>query len=371
MTSTANPHGGPLTEIVPADTDGIQRAVSVLLLGGIVAIPTETVYGLAADAFNVDAVAKIFVAKERPTFDPLIVHVSTALASVDALCEAEIADLKGFSLEEKTLCERLIAEFWPGPLTLVLPKHHKIPDLVTAGLPHVGVRMPAHRAAKRILLDSKRPLAAPSANRFGRISPTTAEHVFAELEGRIPLIVDGGAAAVGVESTVIQVRDRHIDVLRPGGISIEDIRRVAGSAVTVERVAGITGTGAGLAMLAPGCVASHYAPAKPVILWKKSLGSVSEKLQQFVERDQQIGVLFINGKDGDRLFEVPQSMRKYISSKSLSQSGNPVEVARNLFATLRALDESDVQVIFAEAPSETTGLWYAIGDRLSRAGSKK
>ena len=355
------------TAVVPADSEGIHRAVSTLLRGDLVAIPTETVYGLAADAFNASAVAKIFAAKERPTFDPLIVHVSTSLMSIDALCEAEIIDGTELNPKAKVLCERLTAEFWPGPLTLILPRHRRIPDLVTSGLPHVGVRMPAHRAAKKILLESKRPLAAPSANRFGRISPTTAAHVMAELEGRIPLIVDGGAAAVGVESTIIQVRDHAIDVLRPGGVSIEDLRRVAGPDVKVERTSGVLDT----SVLAPGCLASHYAPTKPLVLWKKTLNSITEAMQQFTDGSQKIGVLFLRGDAAARLSELPDSLRTFVSAVSLSQTGNSVEVARNLFSALRTFDEGEVPAIFAELPTETTGLWFAIADRLTRAGSRK
>jgi len=357
-----------MTAVVAADVDGISRAVGIIQSGGVVAIPTETVYGLAANAFDVSAVAKIFAAKERPTFDPLIVHVPTSMDSIDALCDANIVDRHRVSAGTRALCERLMQEFWPGPLTLVLPKHQKIPDLVTAGLPHVGIRMPSHRVAKRILLEAKTPLAAPSANRFGRISPTTAAHVFAELDGRIPLIVDGGASAVGVESTVVLVNDNLIGILRPGGIALEDLQRVAGAQAKVERQSGVAGTGS--ALLAPGSTASHYAPRKPVVLWHDRIESVSQSLQNFVDKSQAIAILFAKGDPANRMHAIPASIRPFMTGVSLSNDGNPSEAARNLFSTLRKLDESDAHVIFAEEPSESSGLWYAIHDRLSRAATR-
>ena len=358
-----------ITEVIQADSAGIKKAVSTLLSGGLVAIPTETVYGLAANAFDASAVAKIFAAKERPSFDPLIVQVSTVLASIAALSEAEIIDSSQITRETRVLCEKLIQNFWPGPLTLILPKSKKIPDLVTAGLPQVGIRMPAHRAAKRVLLDSSLSLAAPSANRFGRISPTTAEHVLSELEGRIPLILDGGASAVGVESTVVRVEGNKISVLRPGGITIEELKQVAGNNIIVEIVSGVAGTGT--AMLSPGTSASHYAPSKPVLLWQKRLSSIVDSLQLLLDKSNTAAILFTKGHPDTRLKDLPIFLRNTVVGYSLSREGNAEEAARNLFSALRALDESEASVIFAEEPFEEIGLWHAIRDRLVRASGSK
>ena len=357
------------TEVMQANSLGIQTAATILANGGVVAIPTETVYGLAANAFDSGAIAKIFTAKERPLFDPLIVHVAPEFASIAALAAAEIIDSKPLSQNASILCEKLMAEFWPGPLTILLPKGKKIPDLVTAGLPMVGIRAPAHRAAKRLLIDLKLPLAAPSANRFGRISPTSAEHVLAELSGRIPLILDGGISAVGVESTVILIEPDRIAILRPGGVSMDELRRIAGNGPIIENTSGVDGTGS--AMIAPGNTASHYAPSVPVIVWSGFLTKIQNELQAAFESSKKIALLFSNGDPIERLRELPGPLLQKSLSASLSRDGNPEEAARNLFSMLRKFDDSDVQVIFAELPAQEFGLWPAIKDRLVRAAGKK
>src|SRR5205823_3452009 len=206
-------------------------------------LPTETVYGLAADALNPDAVAKIFEAKERPRFDPLIVH----LPNQEALDE--------IALIKSQLAQKLMEKFWPGPLTIIFPKHEIVPDIVTAGLQTVAVRMSAHRIFREVVRTLNRPLAAPSANRFGRISPTTAQHVFDELSGRIPLIVDGGATEHGIESTIVRVADERIEVLRRGPVADDMLREFA--EVRTRASGGI---------IAPGQLPSHYAPTKPLSL---------------------------------------------------------------------------------------------------------
>ena len=211
------------TNLGPA-CDALQR-------GEVVAIPTETVYGLAAVAWDSAAVTKIFAAKERPLFDPLIVHVPQTWRTIRELGSHRVVDESKVTAGMGRIAEALMEAFWPGPLTLILPRHESIPDLVTSGLDRVGVRMPAHPVAADLLTMLNAPLAAPSANRFGRISPTTSSHVMSELGDRIPYIVEGGACEVGVESTVALVEDQRIVLLRPGKISAGDLTRASGVAV--------------------------------------------------------------------------------------------------------------------------------------------
>ncbi|HLJ79708.1 MAG TPA: L-threonylcarbamoyladenylate synthase, partial [Acidobacteriaceae bacterium] len=200
----------------PASKQSIRQAAEILRGGGTVAFPTETVYGLGANALDARAVAKIFEAKQRPNWDPLIVHV------------ADVAMLDALTVQVPESARRLIEAFWPGPLTLLLPKNQQVPDIVTAGLPRVGLRMPAHPVARALLQAAQLPVAAPSANTFGRTSPTTAEHVAQDLEGRIDAILDGGETTHGVESTVVAVSDEGCVIFRPGVITLEQIRAVCG-----------------------------------------------------------------------------------------------------------------------------------------------
>jgi L-threonylcarbamoyladenylate synthase len=304
-----------LTEIVAGDC-AVARAVELLRAGEVVALPTETVYGLAADARNADAVAKIFEAKERPRFDPLIVH----LTNREALAEVSCVD--------SDLLRKLIDEFWPGPLTIVLPKGEIIPDLVTAGLETVAVRMSAHPLFQQIVSAFRGPLAAPSANRFGRISPTMAQHVYDELAGRIPFIVDGGPTTHGIESTIVRAIDDTIEILRPGPITAEMLHEFA-----PVRVGRRSDT-----VVAPGQFKTHYAPQTKLI--------VVDDLHTFVP---SIGTRF-----------------GVISLRSLSESGNLREAATNLFRTLRELDAANLDLIVAEkVPDE--GIGVAINERLQRA----
>ena len=287
----------------------IAAAAELILSGEPVAIPTETVYGLAADASNGEAVARIYEAKGRPSFNPLIVHVR------DLDHALEIARFEKAALD-------LATRFWPGPLTLVLPLGERAPvaPLVTAGLATVAVRCPAHPAMRDLLAATRRPLAAPSANASGRISPTRAGHVLASLGGRIPLIVDGGPTAHGVESTIVAVAGGVLRVLRPGPIDL-----------------GAAETGAS-AIEAPGQMASHYAPAKPVRLNATEAGP-GEWLIGF------------GAVDGD---------------SNLSRSADLVEAAANLFDRLHEAEAQDRPRI-AVAPVPDEGLGQAINDRLRRA----
>ena len=338
-----------MTQIVATDephTLGAAAGLAAkrLLAGDVVALPTETVYGLAANALDPAAVAKIFSVKERPAFDPLIVHVRN-LEAVRELAEvpSEIEDVVG----------KLANAFWPGPLTLLLPKKAVVPDLVTSGLPTVAVRVPSHPVFRRVLKECKTPLAAPSANRFGRISPTTAAAVEKELGGRIPLILDGGACGEGVESTILRVTRPPgspkpvLEVVRSGPVTREMLKQfgIVKKASRVENPE------------APGQLASHYAPATPLRL----LGE-GEKFSP--QPGRRYGLLSVDGEPrGLNLsdFEVVAVLSP--------GSGKLGEAAIRLFAMLRQLDESGVDEIIAEPVAEH-GLGAAIMDRLRKAAGR-
>lgn len=310
------------TETCPYDTAALDRAAEVIRSGWPVAVATETVYGLAADATSDTAVARIYAAKGRPSFNPLIVH-TPSIASAGELAIVS------------PLARRLAEAFWPGPLTMVLPLASASPvaPLVTAGLRTVAVRIPAHPAMQALLDAAGRPLAAPSANASGSISPTTAKHVATSLDGRIPLILDSGPTQRGIESTIIAVGDGAIRLLRPGPIAAEEISAVAG----VE-----TGTAASSAIEAPGQLASHYAPKLPLRL-------------NATERRDDEWLIGFGPVEGDA---------------SLSPSGDLVEAAARLFAELHAADASERRAI-AVAPVPDVGLGLAINDRLRRAAAPR
>ena len=310
--------------------DAVDRAVELLATGEPVALPTETVYGLAADATRADAVLKIFEAKERPFFDPLIVHLP------------EPGWLDRITRNRAPLAEKLAAAFWPGPLTLVLPRREIIPDIVTAGLGTVAVRMSAHPLFRKVASRFGKPLAAPSANRFGRISPTAAAHVMAELGGRIPLILDGGPTDFGVESTIVAVDGDRIKILRSGPVTKEDLGKFGD--VIFEKRDGIP--------TAPGQLQSHYAPRTPVRL----VGSARDFVP---EAGRRHGLLAWN---------LPEPAHSFISTEILSASQNLREAATRLFAALRRLDEAGLDLIIAEEVPEE-GLGIAIMDRLRKASA--
>src|SRR5580704_6740195 len=286
-----------VTRVSRADAAAVGDAVHRLNAGGLVAFPTETVYGLGADATNGQAIARLYEAKGRPAFNPLIAHV-TDRAAAQALAR--------FSAD----AERLAAAFWPGPLTLVLPKAPGCPvaDLATAGLDTIAVRVPAHDVARKILAAFGRPVVAPSANRSGHVSPTDAGHVLADLGGRIDLIVDGGATPVGVESTIVACLGAPV-LLRPGGVSREQIERVLGKSLA-DPPSGIAA--ADDAPLAPGMLASHYAPRTPLRLDAQSVGA-GEALLAF-------GPTLAKGAE------------KAARTLNLSTHGNVIEAAANLFS---------------------------------------
>jgi L-threonylcarbamoyladenylate synthase len=324
-----------VTRISKADPAAIEDAVARLKAGGLVAFPTETVYGLGADATNGEAVARLYEAKGRPAFNPLIAHV-VDIAAAQALAHLD-AD-----------ATRLAAAFWPGPLTLVLPKAagRSVAELATAGLDTIAVRVPHHAGAQKILSAFGRPVVAPSANRSGHVSPTTAAHVFADLAGRISLIVDGGATTIGVESTVVACLGDPV-LLRPGGVPREAIEQALGRPLT-DPPAGLAD--AENAPLAPGMLASHYAPHTPLRLNAER-----------VENDEALLAF------GPTLAE---GAGNATSMLNLSQRGDLIEAAANLFSHLRALDGSGANAI-AVMPIPHENLGEAINDRLARAASPR
>ena len=309
-------------------------AVELLRKGDLVALPTETVYGLAANALNSIAVAKIFEAKERPRFNPLIVHLP------NRQWLKKISDLPA---GDRQLILKLADKFWPGPFTMVLPKREIVPDIVTAGLNTVAVRLSAHRVFVEIVGEFDEPLAAPSANRFGRVSPTTAQHVLEELDGRIPLIIDAGPTKHGIESTIVAVRDGKIAVLRRGPITNEQLSEFA-DIVSVNVTQRIS---------APGQLPSHYRPTTPLRL--------IDNAEEFSpQKSQRIGLLAWHAGSNDH-----RSL-KFAAVRSLSERQDLREAAANLFRHLRELDVLGLDIIVAErVPSR--GLGAAIMDRLERA----
>jgi L-threonylcarbamoyladenylate synthase len=317
------------TEVIAAAESA--RAVALLREGEVVALPTETVYGLAADALNATAVAKIFEAKERPRFDPLIVHIP------DRDWLEKVADLQG---QDGRLIDKLAGAFWPGPFTMVLPKRDLVPDIVTAGLKTVAVRISAHPVFAELIRAFGSPLAAPSANRFGRISPTAAAHVLDELNGRIPLIVDGGATEHGLESTIVAPRNGRIEVLRRGPVTERQLAEF-GEVAVVE---------SSQRPEAPGQLPSHYAPNTPLILVNNA--------DAFVPAAGKRRGLLSWASTGASFAEV----------RCLSEGQDLIEAAANLFRYLRELDNLGLDLIVAEKLPEG-GLGAAINDRLRRAAT--
>lgn len=308
----------------------IIRAARMVREGGIVAFPTETVYGLGADAFNALAVARIFEVKQRPYFDPLIVHIDDP-THVAALAK-----------EVPSNAKKLIERYWPGPLTLVLLKEDHIPDIVTAGLPTVALRMPNHPVALSLIKESGCPIAAPSANPFGYLSPTTAEHVKDQLGNQVDFILDGGPCKIGVESTILSLAEVPPKLLRWGGIPFEEIESMIGKVEiqpeNKERPS------------APGMLPRHYAPRTPIILnWN------NHHLDLF--KNKTIGLL---------AFQKPIHHLRFNVIEILSKKGDLREAAANLFSALRRLDRLNLDLILVE-PVPEIGLGRAIMDRLRRA----
>lgn len=312
------------------------RAIALLKDGEAIALPTETVYGLAANALRPNAVAKIFETKERPKFDPLICH----LPDLDWLNL-----LTQIPAESKPLVDRLTEAFWPGPLTLVLPRRDTVPDIVTSGLPTVAVRMTVHPVFREVLERFGKPLAAPSANRFGRISPTTAEHVVKELGGRIPLVLDGNATLHGIESSIVAVEGETLRILRSGPVTREELSRFA---PVIDAVNGSTPE-------APGQLASHYAPSTPLTVIEPW-----QAVQIEVPEGKRVGLL---------AWDAPVMNDQLAVQEVLSHKGDIREAAATLFAKMRKLDEAGLDQIYA-VTVPATGLGVAIMDRLNKAAAK-
>jgi L-threonylcarbamoyladenylate synthase len=330
------------TQRLSTSLQDITRAAEILRNGGTVAFPTETVYGLAANALDPSAVANIFLAKDRPHWDPLIVHVSNR-AMLD-----EIA-----TISEQA--ERLINAFWPGPLTLLLPRTNKIPDAVTANRPLVGVRMPAHALAHALIEAAGLPLAAPSANRFGRTSPTTAAHVLQDLDHRIDAVIDGGATSVGVESTVLDPNPSPMILYRPGAITPAMLESIAGPVAIYAPPQQTTSTPQSLP--SPGVGIRHYAPRARLIL----IDSEADLNAHIATSEGRIGVMLPHG------WTIPINHAEIFPWSSIE---DPAALAQTLFAGLRDLDARGVAVILCPLP-KPEGLGLAIRDRLKKAARIK
>ncbi|MCA9035839.1 MAG: threonylcarbamoyl-AMP synthase [Planctomycetaceae bacterium] len=320
----------------------LSKAANALRNGQLVAFPTETVYGLGADATSSAAVARIFEAKQRPSFDPLIVHIAS---------QQQLPQVVQIFPD---VARRLADHFWPGPLTMVLPRSASIPDLVTSGLPGVGVRIPAHPIARKLLELTDRPIAAPSANPFGRISPTTTAHVLQGLGDRIDFVVEGGPCGVGLESTVISLMQEQPLLLRHGGIPLESIEQIVGTiAVAVPN-----SSADDAAQPAPGMLSRHYAPRKPLIL-------LPHEARAIPVSGQKCGLLTESTRTWDDGF----SQILLLHSDTNPDIGVRLQTcAANFFAMMRALDSADLDVIIAHEFPEV-GLGRALNDRLRRAAA--
>lgn len=319
--------------ISASNPESIRLAAGVIRNGGLVAFPTETVYGLGCDALNPEAVARIFEAKQRPSFDPLIVHIAMR-ASLDRLVET-------ISFGD----HRLMDAFWPGPLTLVLPKREQVPDIVTAGLPTIAIRMPAHPVARALIREAGVPIAAPSANPFGYVSPTCAQHVVDGLGDRIDLILDGGPCPIGVESTIVAMTGTWPELHRPGTITLAEIRKVIGPAT-------YTPTTRSIAL--PGQLRRHYATRTPMTILTASGG------RPVLHDHERAGLLAIS--------QPHHRDNRLCAIEVLSASGDLREAARNFFAALRRLDALGLDRLYA-VPCKTQGLGLAIMDRLNRCAA--
>jgi L-threonylcarbamoyladenylate synthase len=326
------------TEILLSNNNDINKAARLLIEGEVVGIPTETVYGLAADATNENAVKKIFEAKGRPQDNPLIVHLS------------ELSELECYVKDIPFTAYQLAEKFWPGPLTMVLPKRDIIPDITSAGLDTVGIRIPAHKTAREIIKACGKPLAAPSANLSGSPSPTSAQHVFKDMIGRIPAVVDGGVCPVGVESTVVSFAKDGVNLLRPGFISVSDLQTVVGNVYLAK---GITEAVSNTErVLSPGMKYKHYSPKANVTI----IDSSAEDFAKYFETNfskNTYAMIFDDDKE-------------FIKTNYLVYGNTSEEQARNLFNVLRKFDDIGAKQVYARCPS-LDGVGLAVYNRLLRA----
>ncbi|MCA1900084.1 MAG: threonylcarbamoyl-AMP synthase [Chloroflexi bacterium] len=333
-----------MTKILKATTENILLAAEILRAGGLVAFPTETVYGLGANALDEEAVKKIFAAKERPAADPLIVH----LAGLEHIEQA--------AKSAPPLARRLAERFWPGPLTLILPKQPQIPRLVTSGLDTVAVRAPAHPVALSLLRAAGTPIAAPSANRFGHTSPTAARHVWDDLKDRIEIILDGGATPLGVESTVLDISAVPPRILRPGGVTREMLEDEIGKVAVIESSRQVE---AGLP--SPGLLEKHYAPRAQMIFFKgeEARRAMLARAREALAAGQTVGVLAMD--EDAEIFEETGAVVYRLG-------GGLDSVASRIYDGMRRLDADSVALILCRDAGES-GLGLAIRDRLTRAAS--
>ena len=341
--SAPRPKSISVPRILRPTATNIARMVSVLRRGEILGVPSETVYGLAADALSADACAKIFKAKGRPATDPLIVHLASP-KELERVAKSNAA------------ARTLAAAFWPGPLTLVLPKHPNVPDIVTSSKPTVAVRVPDHPLFRKLIRLAGTPLAAPSANPFGYISPTTAEHVRQGLLGTsLRYVLNGGECSVGIESTILDLTNPNRPrLLRPGGLAVEAIEEVLGQTVLRPKPAKLRKDEAAPA---PGMLARHYSPRTPLLLHERISSSFLSRLPATE------AALLLRPLEG--------SHRSASHVFTLSDHGELGEIARNLFSSLRELDNGGWSRIHAELPTGAEGLAPAIRDRLTRAAAKR
>lgn len=329
------------TKLLKPNEESINLACSLLKAGEVVAVPTETVYGLAGDAMNGNAIKKIFEAKGRPADNPLIVHISN-LDMLDGIVREFNAD-----------AQKLATAFWPGPLTIIMPKGEKVCKETTAGLDSVGVRMPSNKIAREIISRSGVPFSAPSANISGKPSPTSAQDVFYDMNGKIPLIIDGGESDAGVESTVISVLDETPIILRPGIITKENIEKVLNKKIKLAKEV-TEGVKKDSIVLSPGMKYKHYAPNAKVTLIKSSLDTFIE----FVNKNKFEGT-YVMCFDGEEKFMPVQAF-------SYGKNNDPKSQAHNLFAVLRKFDHKHAKQVFVRCP-ETTGISLAVYNRLIRS----
>lgn len=331
------------TQLLTPEKENINLAAGILRNGGLVGIPTETVYGLAANALDSEAVKKIFIAKGRPSDNPLIVHIS----SFDEIEKYEL--VREFPESAKALADK----FWPGPLTMIMPKGEKISSIVTGGLDSIALRLPSHKVAREIIKEAGCPLAAPSANLSGSPSPTTAKHVFDDMQGRIPLIIDGGSSDVGLESTVITLCTPVPTVLRPGKVTLEELREVLGEVALSDAV--LSKLKEGEEAASPGMKYRHYAPKAKVYL---------------VKGNDKAFIDFVNSKDANSTLALCyNSDVELLTIKAipLGESSDIDSQAHNLFSALREADETaGINTVYVRCP-EAEGLGMALFNRLIRA----
>ena len=350
--------GGRITQLVtdvlrvdPANPDKelIARAAECLRAGGLVAFPTETVYGLGAHALDRRAIQRLFAAKERPAHDPLIVHI------------AALDDMVPLVIDVPSAARELAVRFWPGPLTIVLRRSSCVPDEVTAGLATVAIRVPSHPVARALIARAGLPVAAPSANLFSRPSPTRASHVLADLDGRIDIIVDGGPTDVGLESTVIDLSVNPPTVLRPGAVAIEALRDVLSDVTSRHTASSDT-----IAMRSPGLLRKHYSPRTPVLLYEgdreTALRLMKHEAQQRVDRGELVAALAFS--DDVRELRSPP-----VRIVDLGSEDDPAAVAGRLYAALRECDDLGASIVLVRNITTTHPLSGAIQDRLRRAAS--